>query len=43
VHAIGPGFFGDFSRHSATVTTRSASVATAWLAAVQAGKVRVSD
>ena len=41
VHAVGPGFAGDNSRRSHTVTTRSESLARLWIQAVQAGKVGI--
>lgn len=41
VHAIGPGFAGDRSRHSLTCVTRNAGLAELWIAAVNSGKVRI--
>jgi len=42
VRAMGPGFAGECSRHSMTCTTRKKDLAEKWIAAVAAGKVRVS-
>jgi hypothetical protein len=42
-HCSGPGFAGDRSRYSLTVTTRSKELAALWVEAVKAGKVRVEE
>lgn len=43
VHAIAPGFSGDCSRASHTCTTRNEAIAAQWIAAVQQGRVKISE
>lgn len=42
VHATGPGFAGDRSRHSLTCATKDEALAETWIAAVASGKVCVA-
>lgn len=43
VRAVGPGFAGDFSRYSHTVTTRKRELAELWIKSVTTGKVTVAE